>query len=117
MITRRLSLKRKRDLCGDDEEQEVSTKVARKKERSKNICSADGCTNYSKIAGLCIRHGAEIKLCSSEGCTNVVVRGGVCRRHGAKVKRCVSEGCTSIAVKGGVCVKHGAEVKGITMQQ
>jgi hypothetical protein len=31
MITRRTSLKRKRDLCGDDAEQEVSTNVARKK--------------------------------------------------------------------------------------
>jgi hypothetical protein len=31
IITRRTSLKRKRDLCGDDAEQEVSTNVARKK--------------------------------------------------------------------------------------
>ena len=35
MITRRSSLKRKRNLCGDDAEQEVSTNVARKKKRTK----------------------------------------------------------------------------------
>jgi hypothetical protein len=35
MITRRLSLKRKRDLCGDDEEQEVSTKVAGRRSAAK----------------------------------------------------------------------------------
>jgi hypothetical protein len=95
MITRRTSLKRKRDLCGDDAEQEVSTNVARKKYRYE--CSADGCTNQSQKGGVCMRHGAKVKvkLCSSEGCTNHVVNGGVCKKHGAKVKLCSNEGCTN----------------------
>lgn len=58
------------------------------------------------------RHGAKRKLCSEEECTNIVVQGGVCIRHGAKVKvkvkRCSSEGCTNQVQRRGVCIKHGA---------
>eukprot|EP00984_Skeletonema_dohrnii_P026615 scaffold15968_cov70-Skeletonema_dohrnii-CCMP3373.AAC.1 len=78
------------------------------------MCSAEGCSNLAKKGGVCIRHGAQVKvrrLCSSEGCTNLVVEGGVCVRHGAKVKRCSSEGCTNHAQTGGVCMKHGAKKK------
>jgi hypothetical protein len=30
-----------------------------------------------------MRHGAKVKLCSSDGCTNFAKNGGVCVRHGA----------------------------------
>jgi hypothetical protein len=33
--------------------------------------------------GVCMRHGAQVKLCSSEGCTNQAKKGGVCMRHRA----------------------------------
>jgi hypothetical protein len=47
---------------------------------------------------VCIKHGAKVKkyTCSHEGCTNYARRGGVCVRHGAKVKLCRHEGCTNI---------------------
>ena len=50
---------------------------------TKILCCSEGCTNYSIVGGLCIRHGAKRKLCSSEGCTNKAQTGGVCTRHGA----------------------------------
>jgi hypothetical protein len=75
------------------------------------LCSSEGCPNRARKGGVCIRHGATVILCSSAGCTNIVVKGGVCVRHGAKLKRCSSEGCTNNVVKGGVCVRHGAKVK------
>eukprot|EP00984_Skeletonema_dohrnii_P034407 scaffold33550_cov114-Skeletonema_dohrnii-CCMP3373.AAC.2 len=71
----------------------------------------------TKLEGVCIRHGAQIKLwlCSSEGCTNLdlVIDGGVFTRHGAKVKQCNSKGCTNLAKCecGGLCIRHGAKVK------
>ena len=75
-------------------------------------CSAAGCTTKARRkGGVCVRHGAKLKLCSSEGCTNQAKTGGVCRRHGAKRKQCGSEGCTNIALKSGLCTKHGATVK------
>ena len=33
-----------------------------------------------------MRHGAKVKRCSGEGRTKHVVTGGVCVKHGAKVK-------------------------------
>ena len=77
----------------------------------KYVCSADGCTNRVINGGVCLRHGAKLKLCSSEGCTKLAQRGGVCVKHGAKRKRCRSEGCTNQAVKGGVCNRHGAKAE------
>jgi len=115
MIAGRLVSKRKRSLSGDDEEQEFSSKAARKKNGSRKICAADGCTNMSQSEGVCKRHGAnseerevpakvvrKIYECSVDGCTNHYKNGGVCIRHGAKVKRCSSVGCTNQAYKGGV---------------
>jgi hypothetical protein len=106
---RRLSSKRKRHLSGH-EEQEVPTKVARKK-YSKKRCSADGCANQSIKGGVCVKHGAKRKICNSEGCSNRAVKGGVCKKHGAKVKQCSSGRCTNIVQNGGVCFKHGAKHK------
>eukprot|EP00984_Skeletonema_dohrnii_P019348 scaffold9214_cov125-Skeletonema_dohrnii-CCMP3373.AAC.2 len=63
----------------------------------------------SQQSGVCVRHGAKVKLCSSEGCTNYVRQGGVCIRHGAKVKRCSSEGCRNNAQIGGECNARGME--------
>ncbi len=40
-----------------------------------------GCTNHAKNGGVCIRHGAKVKLCSKEGCA----KGGVCKKHGVKI--------------------------------
>jgi hypothetical protein len=59
---------------------------------------------------VCIRHGAKVKYkrCSREGCSNLAQKGGVCIKHGAKVKLCSSEGCTNKVQKGGVCRRHGA---------
>ena len=60
---------------------------------------------------MCIKHGAKVKKCSSEGCTHRVQEGGVCIRHGAKVKikLCSIEGCTNQANRGGVCRRQGAK--------
>ena len=76
-------------------------------------CSVDGCTKYARNgAGVCVGHGAKVKLCSEEGCKNKARNRGVCKRHGAeKVKQCKEEGCTKQAQNGGVCVAHGAKVK------
>ena len=67
---------------------------------------------WSKIktmkGGVCVKHGAKVKLCSSEGCTNQVIKGGVCIRHGAKVKRCIVEGCTNQSLRKGLSYRHGA---------
>ena len=87
-----------------------SRKKKKTARRVKKSCSVDGCTKYAQNGGVCVRHGAKVKLCSSEGCTNQVKKGGVCIRHGATEKRCSSVGCTNRAVKGGVCVKHGAKI-------
>jgi hypothetical protein len=82
-----------------------------KKKRARKLCSADGCTNYAQLGGVCIRHGAKQKRCKIDGCTNQAKKGEVCVKHGAQLKQCNIEGCTNIVVKGGVCVKHGAELK------
>eukprot|EP00984_Skeletonema_dohrnii_P000300 scaffold96_cov77-Skeletonema_dohrnii-CCMP3373.AAC.5 len=54
------------------------------------MCSAEGCSNQAKKGGVCIRHGAKVKVkrCSSEGCTNQAQNGGVCCRHGASRTPC-----------------------------
>ena len=75
---------------------------------AKNRCSSEGCTSFAVKGGVCVKHGAKVKLCSSEGCTNQTLKGGVCTKHGAKVKLCSSEGCSNKAQQGGVCIKHGA---------
>mmetsp|Transcript_20596 Transcript_20596/g.34880 ORF Transcript_20596/g.34880 Transcript_20596/m.34880 type:complete len:249 (-) Transcript_20596:225-971(-) len=97
---------RKRKSCTDEELGPEN--VARKKNRKKSLCSADGCTNGVIKGGVCIRHGAKVKRCSSEGCTNLAQRGGVCTKLGAKKKLCSSDGCTNQVNKGGVCWRHGA---------
>ena len=48
--------------------------------------SIEGCTKYAQRGGVCIMHGAKVKLCSHEGCNNQAKKGGVCIMHGAKVK-------------------------------
>ena len=52
-----------------------------------------------------------MKRCSHEGCTNQYIKGGVCVTHGAKVKvkRCSHDGCAKQARKGGVCMGHDAK--------
>ncbi|KAK1732663.1 hypothetical protein QTG54_016640 [Skeletonema marinoi] len=111
---RKLVEKRKRHLPADvDEGIEPTKKAAKRRQRKRYECSADGCTNNVVKGGVCWRHGAKpkIKLCSNDGCTNQAKRGGVCMRHGAKVKLCSSAGCKNIVVRGGVCITHGAKMK------
>ena len=97
----------KRPRCDNENEKRPPAKKQYRYE-----CTADGCTNWAILGGVCWRHGAKNKKkCSSEGCGNYAVNGGVCVRHGAKVKRCSSEGCKSQAQTGGVCMKHGAHRK------
>ena len=58
-------------------------------------CRHKGCTNYVVNKGVCIGHGAKVKICKVEGCTTQAVRGGICVRHGAQVRiSCSHEGCT-----------------------
>ena len=85
-------------------------KECTKKKRKKYIytCSNEGCANQVRAGGVCIRHGAKVKVCSTDGCNNNIKQGGVCLRHGAKVKLCSHEGCTNYAKKKGVCWSHGA---------
>jgi hypothetical protein len=40
-------------------------------------CRHEGCTNQAKNGGVCITHGANVKLCSFEGCPNHAQKGGV----------------------------------------
>jgi hypothetical protein len=75
------------------------------------LCSVRGCKNQAKKKGLCVKHGAKVKLCSVGGCKNQARDGGVCMRHGAKVKLCSVGGCKNQARDGGVCMRHGAKVK------
>jgi len=42
-----------------------------------------GCTRKVRNGGVCVRHGAKMRLCSSQGCKNRSKRRGLCRRHGA----------------------------------
>jgi len=63
-------------------------------------------TGAQILGGVCMRHGAKLKLCSSDGCTNQFYRGGVCMRHGAKLKLYSSEGCSNQAKNGGVRKRH-----------
>ena len=58
---------------------------------------------------MCIRHGAKKKKkrYSSDGCTNQVIQGGVCLRHGAKLKLCINEGRANNAQRGGVAEGMG----------
>jgi hypothetical protein len=100
---------RKRKSCTDEELGPEN--VARKKNRKKSLCSADGCTNGVIKGGVCIRHGAKAKRCSKEGCTRQAQVGGVCVTHGAKRTLCKIEGCTNGVINGGVCIRHGAKVK------
>jgi hypothetical protein len=104
----RSSAKRKRESV-EGEEKGVQT-AAKKKYWYE--CSAEGCTNRAVKGGVCIRHGAKVKLCSSDGCTNQAKKGGVCIKHGAMwtKKRCSIEGCKHYAVNRGVCVRHGANI-------
>ena len=94
--------------------------VGVKADGSRRRCSHDGCTNYAKDEGVCIRHGAKLKACnkptrktcSRDGCTNYAQNGDVCIRHGAKVapkKICTHDGCTNQAQRGGICFRHGAK--------
>jgi hypothetical protein len=39
-------------------------------ECARRRCSSDGCTNIAVKEGVCVRHGAKVKLCSIEGCAN-----------------------------------------------
>eukprot|EP00984_Skeletonema_dohrnii_P016396 scaffold7272_cov124-Skeletonema_dohrnii-CCMP3373.AAC.10 len=75
------------------------------------LCISEGCTKLARARGVCIRHGAKVKRCSFEGRANQARAREVCIRHGAKVKRCSSEGCTNQARSGGMCITHGSKVK------
>jgi len=90
---RKGATKRKRE--SSLEEGRPKKEVTKKKYRYE--CSTDGCTTYAQKGGVCVRHGAKVKLCSSDGCTNRSLKGGVCFRHGTNRKRCSSEGCTNIS--------------------
>ena len=79
-LKRRSTAKMKRE--SSIEKDPPREKVATKKYRYE--CSADGCSNHVVKEGVCIRHGAKVKLCSFEGCTKRIVKGGVCIGHGAK---------------------------------
>ena len=77
-------------------------------------CIAPGCSNLSRVGGVCVRHGARQQRCNySLECSNVAVKGGVCTKHGAvrKNKRCRVLGCNKEAKKGGICYAHGAKRK------
>eukprot|EP00984_Skeletonema_dohrnii_P000460 scaffold158_cov103-Skeletonema_dohrnii-CCMP3373.AAC.3 len=78
-----------------------SVQEAQGKDRRK-LFSIEGCSNTNKACkgGLCMRHGAKVKLCITGGYTNHAKNGGICRRHGAK-NQLTTEG---------VCMKHGAKV-------
>ena len=103
------ALKRKQQ-DSSNEKDLPKKKVVQKKYSYK--CSADGCTNQSRKGGVCVRHGAKLKLCSSEACTYLAREGGVCIRHGTKNRKiCCHEGCTKKAQQGGVCMTHGAKVE------
>ena len=70
---------------------QAGAEVARKR------CSHEGCANHA-VRGVCIRHGADVKICNHEGCTNKAFMGGACRRYG---ERCSHDGCTNNAKKKG----------------
>ncbi len=81
----------------------------------KNRCTHEGCGNRVVNKGVCMKHGAKVKVyyCSHpDGCNNQVQNGGVCIKHGAKVKYCSHpDGCNNQVKNGGLCIKHGAKVK------
>ena len=85
----------------------------------RRICThADGCTNLVVQGGVCLTHGAKVRLCShidpDSGaiCTKQAKKGGVCITHGAEVKRCTyAGGCNNHAIRDGVCITHGAGAK------
>eukprot|EP00984_Skeletonema_dohrnii_P017359 scaffold7887_cov81-Skeletonema_dohrnii-CCMP3373.AAC.3 len=61
-------------------------------ERSRNKCSAGGCTNIAQGAGMYKRHGANAIRRISEGYTDIAdIEGVLPRKHGAKFKRCSTE--------------------------
>lgn len=85
----------------------------------RRICThADGCTNLVVQGGVCLTHGAKVKLCThvdpdtGDICTKQAKKGGVCITHGAEVKRCTfAGGCNNHAIRDGVCITHGAGAK------
>ena len=54
-------------------------------------------------------HGRSIDMNALLMDAQIVIKEGVCMRHGAKVKLCSIEGCTNQAQKGGVC--EGAQTR------
>mmetsp|Transcript_31884 Transcript_31884/g.48076 ORF Transcript_31884/g.48076 Transcript_31884/m.48076 type:complete len:275 (+) Transcript_31884:65-889(+) len=80
----------------------------KKRVRLNYICTIPNCTNLVRKSGVCIRHGAQVKLCSFPKCRNHAKNGGVCRRHGAS-RPCGREGCGNMVVKQGLCIKHWRE--------
>lgn len=93
---------------------QIQERIEKIKSR-KRTCRVPGCLNRYQQGGLCIKHGAKVKICTFEGCTNHAKVRGVCVRHGADItkwkKYCSFEGCSNVSVRKGVCVKHGAKVK------
>ena len=55
--------------------------------RRRKYCSQDGCDKQVLQGGVCVRHGAIVKLCSQGGCGNIVIQGGVCVQHGARKRK------------------------------
>jgi hypothetical protein len=60
------------------------------KKRARQSCSFEGCTNGTKIGGVCFRHGAKEelivrKLCSFDGCSNIAQKRGVCWRTSKRI--------------------------------
>lgn len=76
--------------------------------RERDICKITGCKKFSRMGGVCFRHGEDNRIffCSIEGCTKWVQNEGLCVKHGAKVKCCSYEGCTKQVVRGGRCKHH-----------
>ncbi|KAK1744079.1 hypothetical protein QTG54_005676 [Skeletonema marinoi] len=85
-----------------------SSKVEHGATWTKKKCSSEGCSNFAKNGGVCLKHGAQKRLCRMEGCMNGVKNGGVCFMHGAHKRLCRMEGCMNGVIKGGVCIRHGA---------
>eukprot|EP00985_Skeletonema_marinoi_P022485 scaffold14389_cov151-Skeletonema_marinoi.AAC.2 len=67
----------------------AAAKDAQTKPRDK--CMHEECTNLAKKGGVCIRHGAKVKLCSSDGCTGPAKKRGLCRRHWANTNRITND--------------------------
>ena len=89
----------------------AATEPTTVKKRCKPKCSVDGCNSFSRTGySVCTNHGAKTYkyTCSHVGCSNKVENSGVCVKHGAKMRICKRDGCSNKVQSKGVCFKHGA---------